>query len=554
MEPPVQTNPYLDFLRTWFLVILLGVVVAGYATHQALQEREPLYRATSTLQVGRLLDDRSPNQNDLAVIERLIPIYGELARRDNVLDAASESLQTGIPAADLRGMMHVIAIPQTQLIDIQFVTNNPELSAALANEVARQVVLQSPGTETDQTTSPDFISVQLLDLQQKITSAQEELAEIDARILSLTSAAEVFDAQERRTLLLAQIDSWQQTYATLLSSAEPTHSNIVRIANTAAVPTTPVPDQVVMYYGLAVVAGAGLATLLSLGLSMLGRNLRTTREVRELGLHLPVVGVPRYQIPQDGIPVAQRDPDAPATSAYRVLRNTFMVRHADHERIAVAVTSTRPGEGKTTTVANLGITLANSGLKVLLVDANLRNPELDIVLGIETTIGFSDLLLGEATIDQVWQPSDHHNLAIIGAGSVPLHYTDLLSSVILSHLVSDLTQHADIVIFDTPALMQEQESQLLAQHVHGVLVIAEAGRVNAQDLQTTLDNLERASATVLAIVLNKMRVRRIHAAKFRWSREARIEARARARQQERVRKAHVEPHIADLPQYQSALD
>lgn len=550
----MQSNPYLEFLRAWFLVILLGIAVAGYATHQALQEREPLYRATATLQVGRLLDDRSPNQNDLAVIERLIPVYGELARRDHVLNASSETLQTGIPAADLRSMMHVVAIPQTQLIDIQFVTNNPELSAALANEVARQVVLQSPGTDTDQTTSPSFIGVQLVDLQQKITSAQEELAEIDTRILTLTSAAEVFDAQERRTLLLAQVDSWQQTYATLLSSAEPTHSNIVRIANTAIVPVTPLPNQVVLYYGLAVVAGAGLATLLSLGLSMLGRNLRTTREVRDLGLQLPVIGVPRYKISQDGVPVAQRDPDAPATSAYRVLRNTFMVRHSDHERIAVAVTSTRPGEGKTTTVANLGITLANSGLKVLLVDANLRNPELDVVLGMETTAGFSDLLLGEATIDRVWQPSAHHNLAIIGAGSVPVHYTDLLSSVILSHLVSDLTQHADIVIFDTPALMQEQESQLLAQHVHGVLVIAEAGRVNGQDLQTTLDNLERASATVLAIVLNKMRVRRFNTAQFRWSREARLEAQARARQKERVRKTHVEPHIADIPQYHSASD
>lgn len=549
----MQQNPYFRFLRSWSALILIGIVVSVVATHYALGERVSLYRATSTMQVGRLLDEKSPQQNDLAVAERLIPAYREKARRDPVLEATIDELDLAVTANDIRSRMLVIAVPQTQLIDIQIIDSDPEIAAAIANEIARQIVEQSPDPGADEE-SLQFIQSQLADLQAKISDAQAEAEEINSDILELASAAQVFEAQQRIELLNIQIDAWQLTYGSLLSSANPGQSNIVRVVSDATPPSQPIPTQASLYYGLAVVVGGGLSTLLALGLSTLGRNLRHPNEVSALAEGVPVVPIPRYRIPVDGMPVALRDPDSSATSSYRILRNTLRVRQLDQGHLTLAVTSSRTGEGKTTTVANLGVALANSGLSVLLVDANLRNPELDQVLGLDGETGFADLLLGDVTLDTVRQPTDHPNLTVIGAGIVPVHYTDLLSSTRLSSLVAELSESADVVIFDTPALFQEQESQLLARLVNGVLVIAEAGRVSGADLEKTLDNLERADASVIAIALNKTHERRWSLDRLPWSRDARLRERAAAQRQRHMRPEHLEQQPHDARHVHSAAD
>lgn len=549
----MQKDPYVRFLRSWFPLILLGVVVALVATNVALQDRVPLYQATSTIQVGRLLDERNPTQNDLAVVERLIPAYEEMAHRDPVLVAVSESLDLSMTADDIRWRILTVPVPQAQLIDIKVVDADPVVAAAIANEVARQVVLQSP-EPTLEDTSYAFIQTQLDDLQKKILEAEEDVAEGEAELQTLTSAAQVFETQGRLDLLNAQIDTWQQTYARLLASAEPGHSNIVRIAGEAFPPSQPMSSATGLYYGLAAVVGGGLATLLALGLSTLGRAIGDPREISALTGSFPVVTIPRYKVPAGGVPIALKDPDSVATSAYRILRNTLRARHDGQEHVTLSITSSRPGEGKTTTVANLGIALANSGLSVLLVDANLRNPELDQLLGLDGTTGFADLLLDDVTLDSVRQTTAHPNLRVVGAGTVPALYTDLLSSVKLRSLVSELSRSADVVIFDTPAIFQERESQLLAQHMDGVLVVAEAGRVNGHELEETLDILERAGATVMAIALNKTRESRWSLDRLPWSRESRMRVRAEEHRKRHMRGRRVDQRSADPGQIHSTAD
>jgi capsular exopolysaccharide synthesis family protein len=548
----VQQNLYFRFLRSWSALILLGIVVSVIATNYSLSQREPLYRATSTIQVGRLLDDKSPSQNDLVVIERLIPAYGETAQRDPVLQATSDSLGISMSPDDIRSLMLVTAVPQTQFIDIQIVSADPMLSAAIANEVARQIVLQSPDN-TPEDASPAFIQSQLEDLQVKILQAQEEAAEIDRQVLELTSAAQVFEAQERRKLLGTQIEVWQQTYATMLAAAEPAHSNVVQIASNATPPSQPIPIQTNLYYGLAIVVGGGLATILALGLSALGRNLSDPREIAALAGSAPVVSVPRYRRSRGSGPIALREPDSVATGAYRVLRNTLLVQHREQGGLAIAVTSSKAGEGKTTTVANLGVALANSGLSVLLVDANLRNPELDQLLDVDGTVGFSDLLLGAASVESVRQPTQHPRLWVVGSGTVSDHYTDLLSSVILGAHVDDLSATADVVLFDTPAIFQEQECQLLARHVDGVVVIAEAGRVRGDDLEKTLQSLKSADATVMAIVVNKIRHRQWSTDSLPWSRNRRLRARAEEHRKRHMRE-DAKPDSIDAEHIPSTAD
>jgi succinoglycan biosynthesis transport protein ExoP len=275
-----------------------------------------------------------------------------------------------------------------------------------------------------------------------------------------------------------------------------------------------------------VVLGGGLAALLALGISMLNIVIGETDDLREIAQETPVAPIPRYRVPPKSTPIALVAPGSDATAAYRVLRNSLQANGMESNHFTLAVTSSRSGEGKTTTTANLGVTLANAGRNVILVDANFRNPELGHLFGIDGGRGLSDLMLGDRSLAQVVRTTKHPNLQVIPSGAIPPNYLDLLSSRVIDLIVSDVAAEADIVLFDTPALSEEQESLLLAKAVSGVLVVAEARHVRADDLQQSLNLLRRADARMIAIVLNKARSPRFTVDRLPWSREARLQARA----------------------------
>src|SRR5690606_37531121 len=112
---------------------------------------------------------------------------------------------------------------------------------------------------------------------------------------------------------------------------------------------------------------------------------------------------------------------------FRVLRNILQAEQSDAKPVSIAVFSSRPGEGKTTTVANLAIVLASVRRSVILVDANVRNPSLDQMFGTDTTRGLSDVVVGDCELSDAMQPTEYPSLMIPGAGSIPGSYTDILS-------------------------------------------------------------------------------------------------------------------------------
>lgn len=521
---------YLEFIKRWYWLIVLGVVAAIGATYLVLDDQEPLYRSTATVQVGRTIDQSSPTQDDLAIADRLVPAYGEIARRDLVLEEVIDALDLNTSADGLRSRLLVEAVPRTQLIDIHVLDSDPEVAAAVANEVARQVLLQSPDENIDSETQ-SFIRDQLADLQVRITDTQAEAGELENEIASMASATDIFDAQQRLSILNAQVETWQETYASLLTQLEPSNSNIVRVVGEAVPASSPVSTPTLMYYGLATVFGLGLSSLVSLGLHTFDRKVQRADDLQRLAGRVPIITIPRYK--GEHSLVSQESPESDAASAYRVLRNMIETKsNPSAARTTLAITSSQTGEGKTTTTANLGIALANSGHFVILVDANVRNPELDERFGITAEYGFCDLLQN-MPLNQCIQPTTNPNLWIVGAGGIPDNYTDLLATASLGATVDHLTWNADYVIFDTPALEQEHETQLLAKHLDGALVVAESHRVSRGEVEEALEVLELAGVQVHSMVLNKSRSAWWSQLSKYLSRDRRLEQRARARREAR---------------------
>jgi capsular exopolysaccharide synthesis family protein len=519
-----QSNEYLVFLRRWYWLLICSVILALVATNYALSQRVPLYQATSTVQIGRALDVENPQQDVIGITERLVPSYAERARRDPVLSAVAESLNLPLSAADLRARLLVTPVPSTQLIDISVVDSDPELAATIANEIARQLVLQSPAENTEDDAQV-FLKAQLEDLRAKISNAQGVASRLQDEIAALTDASDITDAQQRLNAVEAQINSWQQSYAALVASDEPSTTNTVLIASEAVASYTPIPSSTITYYAFATVMAIGLSTLLALGLSQLNNSISQPEEISRFIDAVPVASIPRYRVPKGRLPITNILPMSPATSAYRQLRNVLHATGLTRSKVAIALTSSYRGEGKTTTSANLAITLANSGWKVILVDANLYNPELHQLFGLDLDIGLSTILSDGSSVPNALRQTDYPNLQLLTAGPIVPNYADVLTPMRFARIIEELKPQGDIILVDTPAMLQEQEAVIIARELDGVLIVAQAGRVQPVELEATLDILDRSNARTIGIVLNKVRTPRALLPRVRPARHRMLEQR-----------------------------
>jgi non-specific protein-tyrosine kinase len=536
----VSNNVYFTFIRRWAWLIALFVIVAIIATHAALDRRIPLYQSTATIQVGRTIEDSQPDQVSLAISDRLVPSYAELAKRDPVLDAAAEELGLPLSAADLRARLLVSIVPQAQLIDLKVVDADPNVAAAIANEIARQVVLQSPDTAAQSDETQAFLQDQLANLQAKITQGQSDIADLEASIEEMTTALDVSNAQQQLEVLQSQVDAWQSSYVTLLTAAEPSETNIVRLLSQASPASAPIASPTKMYYAFAMIVGGGAAAALALVLSMLFSSVQRSEDLRRLGTSLPVVTVPFERGIKLHPLISSSAPSSSIAASYRVLRNVLQTEQSDATPVTIAVMSSRPGEGKTTTVANLAIALANIGRGVILVDANVRNPSIDQMFGTDTTRGLSDVILGDCLLDDVLQSTAYPNLTVLGAGSIPGNYTDILSAGRVRMVLQAVTALAEITLIDAPGIQEEQEALLLAKEADAAIVVVEAGRTRLTEVERTLELLQRSGVSVVSIALNKAGTQRVRLDRLPWSREARMQRMAAARRLDRV-------HLRPLP-------
>jgi capsular exopolysaccharide synthesis family protein len=169
------------------------------------------------------------------------------------------------------------------------------------------------------------------------------------------------------------------------------------------------------------------------------------------------------------------------------------------------VTSARPSEGKSTTAANLALVCARAGQRVIVVDCDLRQPRIHSFFGLEPSRGFTSVLIGEATAEQVvFQISDEPGLSVVPAGSVPPDPSALLSGQRVRQLISEFRSMADLVIVDTPPVMAVPDAEVLSGLVDGVILVASAGTTRRSTFRRACDQLRVAGAPMAGTVLNRI--------------------------------------------------
>jgi capsular exopolysaccharide synthesis family protein len=204
--------------------------------------------------------------------------------------------------------------------------------------------------------------------------------------------------------------------------------------------------------------------------------------------------------------VAYTDPRSAAAEAYRALRTNIQFASPDKPLKTLLATSTSPEDGKSTTLANLAITLAETGARTLLVDCDLRRPAQHALFGLSNDIGLTSLMLGTPgtlTPDRLGvQATPVANLGVLTSGPVPPNPAELLASRRMAEILTTLAGLADYVLFDAPPIIAVTDAAILAPRVDGVLLIVRAGKTKRDLAIKARRLLEQVNAPLVGVVLN----------------------------------------------------
>lgn len=199
-----------------------------------------------------------------------------------------------------------------------------------------------------------------------------------------------------------------------------------------------------------------------------------------------------------------RDPKSPVSEAYRAIRTNIQFSGVDRTFKIITVTSTDAGEGKTTTICNLAITMALSGKKVLLIDADLRKPRVHINFAISNETGLTNILAQKKPLGSVIKTASVKDLDIITSGPKPPNPSELLQSESMSKLLDDLKQKYDYIFLDTPPVGMVTDAAILAAKSDGTILVVHSGKTHIDEAQRAKQLLLNVDAKILGVVLNKI--------------------------------------------------
>ena len=197
------------------------------------------------------------------------------------------------------------------------------------------------------------------------------------------------------------------------------------------------------------------------------------------------------------------NPRSPISEAYRTLRTNLEFSSLDKPIRSMVVTSASPEEGKSTTLANLAVTIAQAGKKVVLVDCDLRRPSQHQIFGARNTPGFTDMMRDDSLMTKPpLQETSEPNLRLLASGTIPPNPSELLASRRMGDVIAALQQQADIVLFDAPPVIAVTDAVVLSSKVDAVLLVVSAGKTKRDHAKKAKAMLEKVNAHLIGTVLN----------------------------------------------------
>lgn len=337
---------------------------------------------------------------------------------------------------------------------------------------------------------------------------------LDTPVIKVTANAA--SPEQARDLAEAWIDGIGEQVTALENADAPRGSDDRSVVtftslDSAVLPTEQSSPNTRLMVALGLLIGLAIGVAYALLRNIFDRRIRSSEQLeRETGL--AVLGtIPfnkhfteseRIVISQGANDVHRNSSEHDVAEAMRELRTNLTFMDVDNPPRTIVVTSSLPGEGKSTVAANLAIAIAASGENVVLVDGDLRRPSVARIFGVVPGVGLTDVLIGRAELRDVLQPwGDDGRLAVLGAGSIAPNPSELLGSNAMHAVVEELSRQA-IVLIDAPPLIPVTDAAILTARTDGALILAYARRTTYDAVTHALQNLERVKGRALGVILN----------------------------------------------------
>jgi succinoglycan biosynthesis transport protein ExoP len=504
----MELKQYAYLLWRWLWLIVLVTVLAAGAAFITSKLTTPVYQASTLLLIDEAPDSDTSDYTAILMSERLASTYAEMIKNEVVLEETLSRVGDGLSVGEFKNAVNVQLVRDTQLIEVSVEHTSPVFAAELANTLFEVFDEQNELHRKERFgPSKENLTEELENLDSFIQGLQATINELGTP----TNAAERAELNQRKEELAQYQDSKTrllQTYEELRLAEAQSVSNVVQI-KPATPKDTPIRPRTMMNTLLAGVVGAMLAVGGVFLIEYLDDTVKTTEEATQ-ALGLPVIGfITRVQENHAGAPEVVAHPRSPTAEAFRSLRSNIQFAGVDRPIRTLLITSPGPEEGKSTVATNLAMAIAQSGKKVLLLDADMRKPRIHDLMKLTNDIGLSDVFLRPASdLSGILQRMKGENLVILTSGKTPPNPAELLASDKMRQFLEMSQEKNDLVILDSPPVGVVTDPVLLAARVDATLLVIEPNKTHMGAAQHAVEQLLRAGANVIGLVFNNVPFKR----------------------------------------------
>lgn len=514
-----RLEDYLRAMRERWRLILLVLALFIVAVILFDRARTPVYQGQARVVANPSIETSTNTNTSAPVLEREKEVLASIA----VATRASEILGDGSAARSILEDLDVRFVNRSDTLEVLYPDPDPDRAASVVNAMVDAYVEQrEAGSLAVYTSQIEELDAELSELNERVVAISSETSRQNTartRAAALpttdpTRQAQIDEAAEAVTLLnqerglvnntITQITREQRQLERQLASRRPA-AEVIQYATAPENPTGPGRNLLIaggVLFGS--IAGVALAFVMQ----RLDRTAKESGDV-EAAIGTSVLGnVPAYGVTGRRtelmmLSTAKSSRVQRVREAYRRLRASLQFLQTSREVSSFLVTSARPGEGKSSTVANLGVAAAQAGSRVVIVSADLRRPMQERLFGVSSPKGLSDYLADASVTDILVPVTDVPGLVIVPAGPLPPNPGELLGTPRFKDLIAELSEQFDLVLVDMPPVLSTADAGTASPLVDGVLVVVDSQRTDTDSLLRVRTTIERSGGTIVGAVLNK---------------------------------------------------
>ena len=500
----------------------------GWLSDRLAEQRQKVEAAEKALQEYREKEGLIDHEERQGLVQQKLETLNGA-----VLDARTERIAKETLASQLS------SLSPAQIESFPLVMGS-ETVQKLKNELVSLQRDEARMAETLGQRHPDMVRVraQTKDVQEKLRAevrnvaraadsdsraARSREARLQANLDAVKSEAQDVSRKAIQLgVLRREVDTNRQIYQDLLTRTKQTgletelKTTNIRVIEKAEAPRGPVSPKKTRNYQVAVVFGLLLGIGLGLLFESFDNTFKTPEDLKQhvaapfLGMVPDVTAATSKEMMRGLSPtlLISKNAASAVADAYRVLRTNLIFTSSETTGRARVVTSAGPGEGKTTTLANVAAALAYNGAKVLAIDADLRRPTLHQHFGLQKTPGLSDLIVGKSAASEAIQSTRIDGLQVLPCGYLPPNPAELLGSPMMKQVLEAVRSHYDWVLLDSPPILAMADAAVLCPQVEGVILLVAAETPTKPAVARAIDQIQSVGGKVLGVVLNKVNLQR----------------------------------------------